>query len=236
MYQEKLRQIQGFVAHYTTGPPPNLKIVIEPVQVDKPSAWFNPSTFSLHIQIILLTDLVSDAYREFIAEHEAFHINHPRASEKEAIEHSQHFLKERPFILTYDDPRSEEPAYAGGKCAKLAWAYRRGIPNPLGFTITIDVNRAYYQHNPELLEMIREVRNLDVTNATGRKAASEKIQHFMRTQTHLPAEIYQAIRKQVIRMSELLGYPRGQYVSLAYRGSGLIEDFEGKIPWFKKSI
>jgi phosphoenolpyruvate synthase/pyruvate phosphate dikinase len=140
------------------------------------------------------------------------------------------------YVVTYDDPRSEEPGIAGGKCKQLAWAYNRGIPNPLGFSITVDAVRAYYRHNPQLIKMINEVRNLDVTNAIERKEASERIQKFMREHTEVPEDVKKSIETEYAASSRVLGYPEGEFVSFAYRGSGVIEDFEGEIPWFKTSI
>ncbi len=145
-------------------------------------------------------------------------------------------LEKSGYVLTYDNPRSEDPKSAGGKCAQLAWAYNRGIPNPLGFSISVDAVRAYYNHNPELLKMIKEVRELDVTNAKKRTEAAKRIQHFMMTQTTLPAAVKETIKGNLVTMSRALGYQEGEFVPVAYRGSGTIEDFEGTIPFFQKSI
>ena len=141
-----------------------------------------------------------------------------------------------PMVLDYGDARSVDPERAGPKCGQLAWAYREGIPNPLGFNITVEANRAYYKHNPELIRMIESVRKIDVTDAKARKAASEKIQDFMMEKTKIPPQLYEKIKQHWIKISTELGYPNGQLVPLAFRGSGIIEDFEGSIPWFSKSI
>lgn len=141
-----------------------------------------------------------------------------------------------PMVLDYGDPRSIEAERAGPKCSQLAKMYRNGIPNPLGFNITVDAIRAYYRYNPELIVMIEAVRKIDVTDAKERKAASEKIQEFMRKKTHIPPVLYDKVKQHWIKISRELGYPEGQLTPLAFRGSGIIEDFEGSIPWFSKSI
>ncbi len=141
-----------------------------------------------------------------------------------------------PYVVTYDDKRAEKKETAGGKCAQLAWASNRGIPNPIGFNISVDAVRAYYNYNPKLIEMIKEARNLDITDAKARSAMSLKIQTFMMKETKLPPEVLNAVREQLIKMSRILGYEDWMKVAWAFRGSGIIEDFEGAIAWFKKTI
>jgi len=141
-----------------------------------------------------------------------------------------------PYVVTYADPRSERKETAGGKCAQLAWAYNRGIPNPLGFSITVEAVREYYRYNPKLIEMIKDARNLDINDAKKRAETALRIQNFMMKETKLPPAVFKAVSDDLVMMSRVLGYEEDEMVPVAYRGSGVIEDFEGAIPWFKKTI
>ncbi|HNQ50803.1 MAG TPA: PEP/pyruvate-binding domain-containing protein [Candidatus Omnitrophota bacterium] len=145
-----------------------------------------------------------------------------------------------PYVVNYDHKLAEKKEVAGGKCAQLAWAYNRGIPNPLGFSISVDAVRAYYNHNPQLIEMIKEVRELDTTDAKKRMNMARRIQDFMMKETRLPPDVLKEIADNYIaickKISKERGYAEWQYIPMAYRGSGVIEDFEGAIPWFTKSI
>ncbi|MDO8489223.1 MAG: glycogen/starch/alpha-glucan phosphorylase, partial [Candidatus Omnitrophota bacterium] len=104
-YQERLKQIIGFISHSIHAPPVEFDIVIEPALADKPSSWGDfvvtpegKKIKTFHLQVILLTDLVPDAYRLFIAKHEAFHINYPKLSEKRARLDSLLLLVNNPEI------------------------------------------------------------------------------------------------------------------------------------------
>jgi len=145
-----------------------------------------------------------------------------------------------PFVVDYDSPLAELKSTAGGKCAQLAWAYNRVIPTPLGFNISVEAVRAYYRHNPKLIEMIKEVRELDTTNAKKRSEMSKRIKNYMMTESKLPPEVTKEVMENYIAISKKIskerGYSQWQFIPMAYRGSGIIEDFEGAIPWFTKSI
>ncbi|MFH1507155.1 MAG: hypothetical protein ABIG46_01830, partial [Candidatus Omnitrophota bacterium] len=109
-YQDRLRQIIGFVSHYITAPPFDalslaqgkpleVNVVIEPVQTNQPSIWYDSSANTLHIQVILLTDLIPVEYTYFVAHHDfIIHAYQQILKEKEAITASMEFLSENSDI------------------------------------------------------------------------------------------------------------------------------------------
>lgn len=145
---------------------------------------------------------------------------------------------EQPQVVEYDHSMAEDRTRAGTKCAQLAWAGKKGIPTPLGFNIAKWANLAYLRNNPHLLEALQRIKELDVMDVTARKTFSERIKKLMMGNTNLPPYLMKELRRLVTVYSKRLGYDvnKGEYASFAYRGSGLMEDFEGNIPWFKKSI
>ncbi|MCX5694401.1 MAG: ROK family protein, partial [Candidatus Omnitrophica bacterium] len=69
-YQAKFKEICGFVSHYITGPPLEINIIVEPATISKPTIWHDSSAKTIHMQVILLTDLVPLAYACFVAYHD----------------------------------------------------------------------------------------------------------------------------------------------------------------------
>ncbi|MFC1658693.1 UTP--glucose-1-phosphate uridylyltransferase, partial [Candidatus Omnitrophota bacterium] len=92
VYQERLRQIIGFVSHNIKAPPIEVNIIIEPVLVGHSSAWYETKTNTLHIQAILLIDSISDIHRRSISNHEGLHISSPRMLEDDVHLFSSAFL------------------------------------------------------------------------------------------------------------------------------------------------
>ncbi|MFH0941073.1 MAG: (d)CMP kinase, partial [Candidatus Omnitrophota bacterium] len=99
-YQERLKQIISFVSHYINGPPLEVNMVIEPVQIGMPSLWYEPSSNTLHIQIILLTDLVPLEYAQFAGHYDFILYADKKSTGKEAMEDSRKLLNDKPKIKT----------------------------------------------------------------------------------------------------------------------------------------
>ncbi|MBU1871324.1 MAG: YdcF family protein, partial [Candidatus Omnitrophica bacterium] len=99
-YQDRFKQIIGFISHYINGPPLEVKIIIEPVQVGKPTIWYDPAANTIHIQIILLTDLIPLEYAYFVAHHDfIIHAYEQVLEEALANQKSAIFLFNNPALI-----------------------------------------------------------------------------------------------------------------------------------------
>ncbi|MBC8485096.1 MAG: hypothetical protein H8D45_03540, partial [Bacteroidetes bacterium] len=101
IYHQPLKSIIGSVAHRINGPPLEINIIIEPVQIGKPSIWYDSKTNTIHIQIILLTDLVPLEYAKFVFHHDfIIHAYQQILDELDAERKSLSFLLNNPeFIM-----------------------------------------------------------------------------------------------------------------------------------------
>ena len=96
-YQERLHEIMGFVSHYITGPPFEFEMIIEAPKMEQSSIRYkhaidNIRPASIHIQAILLTDLVPLEYAQFVAHHDIALHAYRNLTENQAIEASVNFI------------------------------------------------------------------------------------------------------------------------------------------------
>ena len=95
-YQGRLQEIIGFVSHYIDGPPLVTDIIIEPMEVGKPTISYNPSTRTMHLQVILLSDQISIDYTYFVVHHDFILHCYLGLKEEEALCGSATFLLNNP--------------------------------------------------------------------------------------------------------------------------------------------
>jgi len=141
------------------------------------------------------------------------------------------------LVLPYDEPASEDVLKSGPKGSQLAKKRRQlGSVSPDGFNITLDSHRLFLLENPDLVELAKEVIRLDINDAQKRIELAERCQDYIMHKAKFPKALYGNIEKQILILSRKLGYPEGEVVDLAYRGSGPKEDVAGQIPeWFVSS-
>ncbi|MCM8780818.1 MAG: UTP--glucose-1-phosphate uridylyltransferase, partial [Candidatus Omnitrophica bacterium] len=101
VYQDRLKEILGLISHYITGPPVEVNVLIEPVQIGLPSMWFNKDTNTLHIQAILLTNMVDNYYLRLITYIASSHIQNPLISEQDLQIYTIVFLLENLDFLKH---------------------------------------------------------------------------------------------------------------------------------------
>ncbi|MDD4908048.1 MAG: UTP--glucose-1-phosphate uridylyltransferase, partial [Candidatus Omnitrophica bacterium] len=99
-YQARLKEIIGFAAHYITGPPLNVNLVIEPVRAGVSTIWYVPASNTIHIQIILLSEYIPLEYALFVGHHDLIaHANCGLTDDGLAVSMSVEFLVNNSAIL-----------------------------------------------------------------------------------------------------------------------------------------
>ncbi|RKY39133.1 MAG: hypothetical protein DRP72_00465, partial [Candidatus Omnitrophota bacterium] len=95
-YQDRLKQIIGFVSHYINGPPLEVDLTIVPCQVNKPSIWYEPSLNTIYLQVILLTEEIPIEYVYFVAYYNFVLIRYKGLNKKEVLEEIKLYLQQFP--------------------------------------------------------------------------------------------------------------------------------------------
>jgi len=95
-YQDRLKQIIGFVSHYINGPPLEVDLTIVPCQINKPSMWQAPSLNTIHLQVILLTGEIPIEYAYFVAYYNFILIKYKGVDRKKLLEEIKLYLQQSP--------------------------------------------------------------------------------------------------------------------------------------------
>jgi len=132
-------------------------------------------------------------------------------------------MKDKPFILWFDEISYSEVPLVGGKNASLGEMYsklsEKGVKVPYGFAVTAEAYKYFIKEN-KLQDKIKNILSgLDTHNVEDLQKRGKKIRNLI-LKAKMPANLEEEIIKAYKRMEELYG----KNVDVAVRSSATAED------------